>query len=173
MSTVLRILALKLLNQQYFKQKTSNKYLTHLLRPFFYLYWPKKCLGTVPSRRIAMESKAMSINAKQNSIKMMQISMQYTYMYIYTNYRLQKHKGKLFIYPKAMLKIHNDYSDISARLYSSRPQPFWCLPTKRNTTHAHTRAHTLALNRSAEHQKMRQKYEKLYPACFGEFEGHL
>lgn len=39
--------------------------------------------GTVPSRRIAMESKAMSINAKQNSIKMMQIPMQYTYMYFF------------------------------------------------------------------------------------------
>lgn len=77
--------------------------------------------GTVPSRRIAMESKAMSINAKQNSIKMMQISMQYTYMYFL--YKLQKHKWDLFIYPKAMLKIHN-YSDISAHLYSSRPQRF-------------------------------------------------
>lgn len=39
--------------------------------------------GTVPSRRIAMESKAMSINAKQNHIEMMQMSMQYTYMYFF------------------------------------------------------------------------------------------
>lgn len=53
---------------------------------------------TVPSRTIAMESKAMSIECKTEFHKnYANINMQYTYMFLFfsfshTKYRLQKHK---------------------------------------------------------------------------------
>lgn len=52
--------------------------------------------------------------------------MQYTYIgfLFHTNYSLQKHKWDIFICPEAVLKIQSEYNDISARLYSAKPQQF-------------------------------------------------
>lgn len=65
----------------------TNNYFIHLLTFFFYIDL-KMFTETVPSRCIAMVSKAASIERKkQNSIKMMQISMRYTCFFF--PYKLQ------------------------------------------------------------------------------------
>lgn len=79
---------------------------------------------TVQSRRIAMESKAMSIECKTEFHKNYANINAIHICFFHTNYRLQKHKQELVICPEAALKIQNEYNDISARLYSVRPQQF-------------------------------------------------
>lgn len=109
---------------------------------------------TVPSRTIAMESKAMSIECKTEIHKnYASINMQYTYMFLFFPYLIQitdyKNINEIFLYA---LKQHWEYrmkniDDMSARLYSDvGPGKSGKFAVTKNTQHMHTRSHSHAWN---------------------------
>lgn len=126
---------------------TSNKYLIHLLGTFFSSFHIdqknvyRNCTEQTDSYGIKGHVHLMQ-NRTQSKWCKFQCNT-HTLLVCFFLIQITDYKNINEIFHMPWSSAENTWLQwFSARLYSSRPQPFWCWLTERNTVHAHARTYT-------------------------------